>query len=647
MLRVTIKSPATRGKDMEDFNKSFKEIADERMLEDDVFRRRDSLQRTPPEKQKWLSQEAITDAALVEERNVSGALYRGRANTLPRENTRDVQQEKVKATKRPREGETELEELRKGIERLTKTIGELVQVTEASTKTKIEIKNIVKKLKRQVGDVNKEWKLFDEHEDRNKAQVESKEMKTVAVQVGAQDIINEYEEKRQQLANKVLRVLKEKGNFNDLAGILDDKWPQEIFEVTEIDGTNQATVTGLQEDFAILMDPSNMEGNKIIERVMLKYNGLAELIQNNDGQIDFLIQTAKVKTRKNEYEENSSAVYFLPIKIDTAGVNDMEIVYNRIEELLGTIKEHPTEKINIVVGDGLKLAYVRKICEYIFAGTNVKVKLLVQGFRSDPKKEKGKREETIMTIKTQGNSYVDMVKKLKENVDIKEIGVKIKKLRKSNKGDLMLTVDGGQNMATALEKEMKSKMDNIQVATRTEGKTIFYILGLDPTTTEDEIKQGIMRETKIRDCDVNVKGIRKGKYEEQTAIIEIPRKQAGNLIKLRKLRIGWTECGIRERIHIQRCFKCLEYGHRTRECESQADRRDECIKCGQTGHKSKECSNNDHCVKCGVEGHRADQIKCPHFKQLIEKMRKQNMQRTDATARKDKRELPRTVPNRV
>ncbi|KAK9709305.1 hypothetical protein QE152_g26701 [Popillia japonica] len=206
-----------------------------------------------------------------------------------------------------------------------------------------------------------------------------------------------------------------------------------------------------------------MEGNKIIERVMLKYNGLAELIQNNDGQIDFLIQTAKVKTRKNEYEENSSAVYFLPIKIDTAGVNDMEIVYNRIEELLGTIKEHPTEKINIVVGDGLKL-------------------------------------------------------------------------RKSNKGDLMLTVDGGQNMATALEKEMKSKMDNIQVATRTEGKTIFYILGLDPTTTEDEIKQGIMRETKIRDCDVNVKGIRKGKYEEQTAIIEIPRKQAGNLIKLRKLR---------------------------------------------------------------------------------------------------------------
>ncbi|KAK9692750.1 hypothetical protein QE152_g34940 [Popillia japonica] len=158
-----------------------------------------------------------------------------------------------------------------------------------------------------------------------------------------------------------------------------------------------------------------MEGNKIIERVMLKYNGLTELIQNNDGQIDFLIQTAKVKTKKNEYEENSSAVYFLPIKIDTAGV-----------------------------------------------------------------------------------------------------------------------------------------------ATRTEGKTIFYILGLDPTTTEDEIKQGIMRETKIRDCDVNVKGIRKGKYEEQTAIIEIPRKQAGNLIKLRKLRIGWTECGIRERIHIQRCFKCLE-----------------------------------------------------------------------------------------
>ncbi|KAK9709304.1 hypothetical protein QE152_g26700 [Popillia japonica] len=52
--------------------------------------------------------------------------------------------------------------------------------------------------------------------------------------------------------------------------------------------------------------------------------------------------------------------------------------------------------------------------------------------------------------------------------------------------------------------------------------------------------------------------IRKGKYEGQTAIIEIPRKQAGNLIKLRKLRIGWTECGIRERIKPCMSLKVLQ-----------------------------------------------------------------------------------------
>lgn len=81
------------------------------------------------------------------------------------------------------------------------------------------------------------------------------------------------------------------------------------------------------------------------------------------------------------------------MKIDLVRVNDMAIVYKRMKELLETIKEHPTEKMNIVIGDGLKVSYVRKICEYIFANENVKVRLLVQGFRSDTKKKKRGKEK--------------------------------------------------------------------------------------------------------------------------------------------------------------------------------------------------------------------------------------------------------------
>lgn len=123
-----------------------------------------------------------------------------------------------------------------------------------------------------------------------------------------------------------------------------------------------------------------------------------------------------------------------------------------------------------------------------------------------------------------------------------------------------------------------------------------------------------------------IRAIRKGKFEDQTVIAEVPRERAMPLIKGRKIRIGWTECGIRERMDIVRCFKCLEYGHKTRNCNAEVDRSSDCIKCGETGHKGKDCTNEDRCIKCNITGHRANQIKCPHFKKLVEELRKQKVE---------------------
>ncbi|KAK9686487.1 Zinc knuckle [Popillia japonica] len=102
------------------------------------------------------------------------------------------------------------------------------------------------------------------------------------------------------------------------------------------------------------------------------------------------------------------------------------------------------------------------------------------------------------------------------------------------------------------------------------------------------------------------------------------------------MRIGWVECGVKERIYLTRCFKCLEYSHKTRDCTAKVDRSDECYKCGSKGHRSKECKNEEKCTKCNVAGHRAekcnvaghraDQIKCPYFRKMVEQKRKENIE---------------------
>ncbi|KAK9719714.1 hypothetical protein QE152_g22492 [Popillia japonica] len=236
-----------------------------------------------------------------------------------------------------------------------------------------------------------------------------------------------------------------------------------------------------------------------------------------------------------------------------------------------------------------------------------------------------RKEDSTVMIKTEGRSYVDIVKKLKEKVDIDQIGVKVRKIRKTAKGDLLLQVEGGHEMANTLGKEIKNKIEDIKVTTRRTGTTTIYVLGVDPTTTEEDVKRALGKETKLKETDINIKSIRKSKHEEQTVIAEIPKQEAMDLIKRRKMRIGWSECGIKERIEVARCFKCLEHGHKSWECTSQTDRSEECIKCGQKGHTGKQCDNKTRCIKCNIEGHRADQIRCPHFKKLVENIRRQNI----------------------
>lgn len=555
---------------------------------------------------------------------------RARINSCPGETKGTPHRaEEFNTAKRPRdEGDADnsKQQLRRGMDRLTRTISELVFITDMSSKTKNEIKVLVQKLKRLAMDVNKEWRVFEEEEITKKATV-AIETKTVGVQVDLQEMEKERQEGRKRVVNKIQSALEADGGFESLAEILDEKWPQEVYKVTVTEGANQTAKIGQSGDYAILMDPKKAEYNKLEGNLMLRYAGLAELIKNNDGQPDFLIQTSNTRTRSGVSDGDSSAVHLLPLEIDPAGVNDMATVYDKIVRLKENIPVHPTERINLVISEGLKFTYIRKICEYVFAKETMTIKLIAQGQRSDPQKPKlRKKEESTVTIKTEGKSFVDVVKTLKAEVDIDRLGVKVKRLQKTEKGDIRLVIEGGQDMATSLQNEVKRKVDDVQVVTGRTGTTTIFVLGIDPTTTEADIKQALAREMKIKETEVIIKATRIGKREEQTMIAEVPRAQAVPLIKSRKLKMGWTECGIRERVDITRCFRCLEYGHKTRECVSQTDRSKDCIKCGETGHKGKDCVNRERCIRCGTEGHRADQIKCPYFKKLVEETRKQKLQ---------------------
>ncbi|KAK9721586.1 hypothetical protein QE152_g20801 [Popillia japonica] len=158
-------------------------------------------------------------------------------------------------------------------------------ITDASSKTKTEIKNNVKKLKRQLTDIHKEWKVLDEGKGSNKQiKTEVKETQSVSIQVKLEDIKKDFDEKKVLVANKIRMVIEENSTLNRLAEILEEKWPQESYKITETEAADNTAKIDHYGDYAILMD---LMENKLVDSLTLKYAGLAQLIEKTRGTSGF------------------------------------------------------------------------------------------------------------------------------------------------------------------------------------------------------------------------------------------------------------------------------------------------------------------------------------------------------------------------
>lgn len=337
-----------------------------------------------------------------------------------------------------------------------------------------------------------------------------------------------------------------------------------------------------------------------------------------------MIQESKRKTRKGEAGESSCAVYVLPVRREEEEELQKE-QYKRLEELKEFSKLRSTDSINLLIGEDINVEQTRKMAEYVFLEKGPKIKLLAAKPAIGPKKSRPRKEEGLVTVKAGNGTYADLVRKLKEEVDIGKIGVTVKKIWKTVKGDLQLQVEDGDPQAETLESEIKNKIEEWEVCRGKQSKKTIFVLGLDITTKEADVQNAVLRATDLeasKISHINVKSLKSGRYGEQTAIVEMPRLAAIKILNAQRIKVGWLNCSVREMVNVVRCFNCLEYGHFAKECKATENKRDNCMRCGQKGHRAKECQNAPFCISFGIEGHRADQIKSPLFKKEVDKARK-------------------------
>lgn len=651
--------------------------ADQHLDETDeraVFQRRSSINRTPPkghtnadgllmimrkgkdspaeklDLDEEKSQEDTEGNEWGDEELSTSPIYRlqagGSGKALEREQSQRTKRKRIESPQaadcseglyaslpsNPRERNNGMLEMTKAIEKLTRKTQELSKLVRESTKTKLEIKRVVREVDHMMVIVGQKWERFKERDSCWKKDVSSMstpteledpqkktDIKIAKVTIGTQTSWEEEEQENAKgemaIRDNIRRIMSEDKSFQNLSKVIDEPWPSDMFAHTKVVHMSPANLIS-EGNVAILIDPRKVETNKTLENLSMRYPAVLDMVRRNEGQIDYLTSTTATKRRDRETEEKTTTVFVLPLQINKDGINDMQEVYKLLTELKDTYGRHLAGGMNLMVSEGLDQQYTRKICEYALGCDQVNTTLIVTKTEQMPKEANSRRLATEkMIVKNNSTTYADLLKTVKDKVDLTKVGVQVKTIKKTREGDLLLEVRGDRQKADALREAINIKTGN--KVSLINNETIIHVLDIDAALTKEEVERTIRDSLDSRGAQtIRVTSMRPSRDGNQIATVRTSRATGSILMKKGRIKIGWVGCRIRERVEVVRCFKCLEFGHRRKDCNGE-DRSGLCLNCNQTGHQAKDCTSEQFCPSCREGGHRADSTKCQKFRELL------------------------------
>nr|CAI5840390.1 unnamed protein product [Callosobruchus analis] len=228
--------------------------------------------------------------------------------------------------------------------------------------------------------------------------------------------------------------------------------------------------------------------------------------------------------------------------------------------------------------------YVRKLAEYLFNDTNIEINIVIpkninggDSTKLEPKKEA--TQEII--VRSEGKTYCELLKSIKQNVDIEKAGIKVRSMRQTSNRAILFRVEGQGNQANIFMEEIKSTLKEADVRVMRH-ESVLHITDIPATVNESSVLKDIMDDMGILDSQaLRVKPLRSLQDGKQAATVIIRRDLAN------------------KRIRRGTCYRCLAYGHNRNDC-SGPDRSEECLNYGATGQTVHQIRSEELTVNTGV-----------------------------------------------
>lgn len=243
------------------------------------------------------------------------------------------------------------------------------------------------------------------------------------------------------------------------------------------------------------------------------------------------------------------------------------------------------------------------------SGTESQQKITQRGETGNKKSANKRRppRTAAVTLTCPPDSYALAMRKVREKIQLEDLGIEALKPRKAVTGALILEIQGpdGKNKARALKEKIEEALQEVEGAkvSRPEKLTEIRVKDIVDSTDISEVRDAIASAGECTVGEIKTGEIRKSSYGLGTLWVQCPIRAVNKIAALGKFRVGWTSSRVElltpRQLH---CYRCLGRGHVQANCTSADDRSGLCYRCGGIGHQAKQCGFPPLCPVCQEAG---------------------------------------------
>lgn len=444
-------------------------------------------------------------------------------------------------------------------------------------------------------------------------------------------------DKEKMDARSIQEEMERSDDINGFMEIANKHWPEETYKKVIEKQCNPLAAPTDYEMAIIITETTDIERG-LTRQIRDRYPETEGIITEKQIEEQMISIDTITKTKiGDKIVENERTTYIIKGGNEKDGEIDPKRVYDSVEKIRQKMGNKGKKKLAIAWDAANNRVMLKKMLEYIYKKSEIEITLCtpIKGNKKivEPQKEannkrketqENKKENQVIWMKSETESYADLLKKLKKDVNIEQIGIEVVAVRKTRNGQLMLTIKGGDGgKMNSLKEEINTKVGKVDIKDNIGQRRILQIKNIDATMEDKEVEKIIRDTLKKEDkTTIRVKAMSASYGENQMATIEAEEEEANELIEMGEIKIGWVKCKIIEKTYIKmekkRCYKCWEYGHIAEKCRGES-KENRCYRCGEEGHKARECKNKARCAICKEEGHRMDTMECPKYRKIVEK----------------------------